>query len=106
MAPTEEILSIAPDIIRSYGLSFLLLPLNVFSTYYFQAIMKPFASFVVSVSRGALISGILIYMLPAVAGANTIWLAMPLTELAVAAYVITMMAKYTKRLPKGGSRSQ
>lgn len=106
MAPTEEILSIAPDIIRSYGLSFLLLPLNVFSTYYFQAIMKPFASFVVSVSRGALISGILIYMLPAVAGADTIWLAMPLTELAVAAYVITMMAKYTKRLPKGGSRSQ
>lgn len=100
MTPTEEILAIAPNIIRSYGLSFLLLPLNIFSTYYFQAIMKPLASFVVSVSRGALVSGILIYMLPAIAEADTIWLAMPLTELIVAAYVISMMTRYTRRLPK------
>ena len=105
MTPTEEILAIAPGIIRSYGLSFLLLPLNVFSTYYFQAIMKPFTSFMVSVSRGALISGILICALPAIAEANTIWLAMPLTELLVAVYVIAMMTNYTKRLPKEGNRT-
>jgi len=105
MTPTEEILAIAPGIIRSYGLSFLLLPLNVFSTYYFQAIMKPFTSFMVSVSRGALISGILICVLPAIAEANTIWLAMPLTELLVAIYVIAMMTNYTKRLPKEGNRT-
>ncbi len=106
MTPTEEILAIAPGIIRSYGLSFLLLPLNVFSTYYFQAIMEPFTSFVVSVSRGALISGILICALPAIAGADMIWLAMPLTELFVAVYVVTMMANYTKRLPDGGGFAQ
>ena len=41
MTPTEEILAIAPGIIRSYGISFLLLPFNIFSTYYFQALMKP-----------------------------------------------------------------
>ena len=105
MTPTEEILAIAPGIIRSYGLSFLLLPLNVFSTYYFQAIMKPFTSFMVSVSRGALISGILICALPAIAEANTIWLAMPLTELLVAIYVIAIMTNYTKRLPKEGNRT-
>lgn len=35
------ILAIAPAIIRRYALSFLLLPFNIFSTYYFQAIMKP-----------------------------------------------------------------
>ncbi len=105
MTPTEEILAIAPGIIRSYGLSFLLLPLNVFSTYYFQAIMKPFTSFMVSVSRGALISGILICVLPAIAEANTIWLAMPLTELLVAIYVIAIMTNYTKRLPKEGNRT-
>ncbi|MFR5071033.1 MAG: MATE family efflux transporter [Bianqueaceae bacterium] len=40
MAPTDGILEIAPAIIRSYGISFLLLPLNIFSTYYFQALMK------------------------------------------------------------------
>lgn len=100
MTPTKEILAIAPSIICTYGLSFLLLPLNVFSTYYFQALMKPFASFAVSVSRGALISGLLIYALPAIAGADAIWFSMPLTELIVAICVIALMAKYTAQLPK------
>ncbi|MDO4941722.1 MAG: MATE family efflux transporter [Lachnospiraceae bacterium] len=100
MTPTEEILAIAPAIIRSYGISFLLLPLNIFSTYYFQALMKPSTSFIVSVSRGALISGILIYLLPAIAGANAIWFSMPLTECIVAVYVIIMIVRYTKQLPK------
>lgn len=96
MTPTEEILAIAPGIIRSYGISFLLLPFNIFSTYYFQALMRPKTSFVVSVSRGAVISGILISILPAVAGANAIWFAMPITELLVAIYVTMRMAQYTK----------
>ena len=100
MTPTENILAIAPNIIRSYGISFILLPLNIFSTYYFQALMKPATSFAVSVSRGALISGIFIYLLPAIAGADAIWFSMPLTELIVAFYVIAMIIKYTKQLPK------
>ena len=41
MKPTEEVLQIAPSIMRCYGISFLLLPLNIFSTYYFQSLMKP-----------------------------------------------------------------
>ena len=57
MSPTPEILEMAPAIIRTYALSFLLLPFNIFSTYYFQAIMKPKAAFVVSVARGLVISG-------------------------------------------------
>ena len=52
MKPTTEILEMAPAIIRCYGLSFILLPLNIFSTYYFQALMKPKAAFIVSVARG------------------------------------------------------
>ena len=52
MTPTREILTMAPAIIRScYGL-FLLLPFNIFSTYYFQALLKPKASFIVSVAKG------------------------------------------------------
>lgn len=98
MTPTESILKIAPSIIRSYGLSFLLLPLNIFSTYYFQAIMKPTTSFVVSVARGAVISGILIMVLPAIAPAESIWFAMPITELIVTIYVVIMMVRYTKKL--------
>lgn len=98
MTPTEEILTIAPNIVRSYGLSFLLLPFNIFSTYYFQALMKPSASFLVSVGRGAVISGILIYLLPAVAGANAIWFAMPVTELIVAIAVVAAMIRYSRQL--------
>lgn len=96
MTPTQEVLQIAPTIIRCYGLSFLLLPFNIFSTYYFQAIMKPAYAFTVSVSRGLIISGILIFLLPAAAGANTLWFAMPLTELLVAVYVAVMIMRSTK----------
>lgn len=98
MTPTDSILEIAPEIIRSYSISYLLLPLNIFSTYYFQAIMKPATSFVVSVARGAVISGILIMVLPAIAPAASIWLAMPITELLVAVYVALMIRRYTKAL--------
>ena len=98
MTPTENILKIAPAIIRSYSISFLLLPFNIFSTYYFQALMKPKASFIVSVGRGAVISGILIYLLPAALGADAIWFAMPITELIVAVYVVIKMVHYTKQL--------
>lgn len=97
MQPTEAILAISPAIIRRYGISFLLLPLNIFSTYFFQALLKPRTSFVVSVCRGAIISGVLIYLLPAVAGANSIWFAMPITEAITCIYVVWMMIHTTKR---------
>ena len=96
MSPTENILRIAPDIIRRYGISFLLLPFNIFSTYYFQAIMKPSTAFAVSVGRGAVLSGVLIYLLPLIAGADSIWFAMPITELVVAVFVAVMMCRYQK----------
>lgn len=98
MTPTQEILTIAPGIIRGYGISFLMLPFNIFSTYYFQALMRPRISLVVSVSRGAVISGILICVLPAVIGADAIWFAMTVTELLVAVYVTIRMIQCTKTI--------
>ena len=98
MTPTAEVLEIAPTIFMCYGLSFLLLPLNIFSTYYFQALMKPKAAFIASVARGLVVSGVLIYLLPAVFSGNAIWFAMPVTEVIVAFYVIHEMIKYTKQL--------
>ena len=88
---------IATDIIRRYGISFILLPFNIFSTYYFQAMMKPSTAFVVSVGRGAVISGVLIFLLPVMVGANSIWFAMPITELIVAVFVAVMMRRYQKQ---------
>ena len=101
MDSTPVILEMAPAIIRTYALSFLLLPFNIFSTYYFQAIMKPAAAFVVSVGRGLVISGILIMLLPILTGADSLWFAMPITELIIMVYALTTMRKYTKALPGG-----
>ena len=55
-------------------------------------------SFLVSVSRGAVLSGILICLLPAAAGADSIWFAMPITETAVAAFVIFRILRDITRL--------
>ena len=98
MAPTPEILAMAPAVIRAYSISFLLLPFNIFSAYYFQAVMKPKAAFVVSVARGLVISGILILVLPVLTGADSLWFAMPVTEFVVAVYAAVTVRKYTKAL--------
>lgn len=99
MNPTAEVLAVGPSILRAYGISFLLLPFNIFSTYYFQSLMKPRASFFVSVFRGVLLSGLLIWLLPLLMGAGALWFAMPVTELLVAAAVVYLIVKYTKELP-------
>ena len=95
MSPTEAVLDIAPGIMRCYTLSFLLLPFNIFSTYYFQALMRPQASFVVAVGRGLVISGLLIVLLPRMFTPSAIWLAMPITEIIVAVFAAFMIRKYT-----------
>ncbi len=95
MTPTDEILNQAPLIVRTYAVSFLLLPFNIFSTYYFQAIMKSKTSFVISIARGLVISGALILILPSLFTPNFIWWAMPITELIVAIYVVISMKKTT-----------
>lgn len=98
MSPTDEILAIAPAIIRTYALSFVLLPFNIYSTYYFQAIMKSRISMTVSVMRGLVISGALILTLPLFLPSSSLWLSMPLTELITALYTAVEMKKYTSRL--------
>lgn len=98
MDPTENVLRIAPEIIRTYGLSFLILPLNVFATFYFQSVMQPKFAFAVSAARGCIVSGIFITLLPAVFGADAIWFAMPLTELIIMAAVIFMMKSTEKNI--------
>lgn len=100
MKPTEAILLIAPGIIRKYGLSFIFLPFNILSTYYFQSVMKSKAAFWVSVLRGLIISGALIMLLPVIAGGDAIWFAMPVTELIIAFMAGYMILKYIKELSK------
>ncbi len=98
MNPTENVLRIAPEIIRTYSLSFILLPLNIFATYYFQAIVRPKAAFMISVLRGLILSGALILVLPKFFGGESIWYAMPITEVLISILAIFFMFRYTRKL--------
>lgn len=97
MKPSAAILEIAPGIISTYGLPFLLLPLNIFSTYYFQALMEAKMSMIISCLRGIVLSGLLILALPLIAP-QAIWLSMPITELLTAFLVVFEMRKSRQEL--------
>ena len=98
MNPTPSVAAIAPGILRAYGISYILLPFNLFATYYFQALMKPNISMIASLARGAVISGAMILLLPAALGANSIWYAMLITEILVAVYGAYCMMRCTRHL--------
>lgn len=73
------------------------MPFNIFSTYYFQAIVKNGISFIISIARGLVISGILLFVLPLI-NSNALWLTMPLTKLIIAIYDIIMMNKFNNKI--------
>lgn len=95
----QEILDLGRPIIRTYGLSFLLLPFNIFSTYYFQALLKAKVAFKVSILRGLVISGLLILSLPEVSP-NLIRMAMPITEALVAVFAGRKIKVFTGELER------
>ncbi len=98
MNPTPSVMEIAPGILRMYGLSYLLLPFNIFATYYFQAIMKSNISVIASLARGLVISGATIMLFPIIFGADSIWFAMLVTELLVAAFGVYYMVRSKSEL--------
>ena len=98
MTPTPQVLSIAPGILCAYGSSFVLLPFNIFATYYFQAMMKPQLSLAASVARSIVVSGAMILLLPLIAGADSLWYAMLITEILVAAFGGYYTVKITKSI--------
>ena len=98
MNPTPAVMEIAPGILRAFGTSYILLPFNLFATYYFQSVMKADVSMIASVARGTVISGGLILLLPMIAGAGSIWYAMLITETLVAVYGGYHMVKCTRTL--------
>lgn len=96
MNATAEVSLMAPAIMRTYAFAFLLLVFNVFCTYYFQSVARPGISMSISLLRGILINGLLIYLLPVLFGAEAIWLAIPISETVVGLYTICMIMKTIK----------
>lgn len=93
MDVTPEVLVAAPGIIRPFFLLFLFLGITVLATYHLQSIMHARMSMMVAVLRSVVISGLLIYILPLFVGVWGVWIAMPISELIVAAVALV----YIKR---------
>lgn len=105
MDPTEEVLAIGPGYMRSYFLAFVFMLFNIYATYYLQAVMRPWLSVVVSLSRSLILSGGLILILPPLAGAWTVWWVMPIAEgvTAVIAAVILILCLSGKLKERDGA---
>ncbi|MDR2797683.1 MAG: hypothetical protein LBB80_05005, partial [Treponema sp.] len=81
MRPTGEILRVGPEIVRIYAFAYLLMGMNIIGSYYLQALKQSKNALIISLLRGFFIYLILVFLLPAMAGFNAIWLTMPVTEL-------------------------
>lgn len=92
MKPNDNVLLIAPAIIRAYSLAFIFLPFNVFSAYFFQSTMHPYLSLAVAALRGLIISVPLLFILPLIMP-ELIWYAIPLTETVISFIVTFFMLK-------------
>ena len=57
-------------------------------------------AFVVSVAQGLVVSGALILLLPSLVGTDSLWFAMPITELLAAVYAALAIRSFTVALPK------
>lgn len=88
MDVTPEVLMVAPGIIRPFFLLFLFLGITVLATYHLQSIMHGRMSMMIAVLRSVVISGLLIYVLPLFVGILGVWVAMPISELVVAAIAL------------------
>lgn len=84
LEPTEEILAMAVVAIRLYFLSFIASDWNIMCGTYFQAVVKPKLSLMVTLLRGVILNSVLVLVLPAFLGVNGIWLAVTVSEFVTA----------------------
>ena len=94
MDTTEEVVRLAVPLLRQYFICMLFMPLNVFATFCLQAVMKIKPTLVVSVLRGVVLCAVLVYLLPVIFGAGSIWYVMLITEAVTAAVAVYYMRKH------------
>ena len=95
---TDSVLAIGPHIIIIYSLSFLPMAVNINLVFFLQSVLAPVPALVFSLSRGVVISLVLLYVLPAFMGMDGILWAM------VAAEVLTIAGAlpYTLHMREAG----
>ena len=96
MDATPEIVELAHIAVRPYSVIFLFLALNVVSTYYLQSTLQDKKATTISLLRGLIVSGIMIFLLPALLGEGAIWWAMPVAEILVCGISVTLLFQKEK----------
>lgn len=86
--PSKEVLELAPMAIQMYFISFILMVPNIFYSNYFQSTLQPIYALIICVLRGLVLSGVLVYILPAILGVKGIWLTMIFVESITLAVII------------------
>ena len=80
VVPTEQVLELGIPALHIYFSAFLLMGFNIFYCNYFQAIVLPRAAFLICLLRGLILNIGLVFLLPAIWGANAIWFVIPAVE--------------------------
>lgn len=93
LEPTEEILSMAVPAIHLYFLSFVAGEWNIMYGTYFQSVVRPRLSLLITLLRGVVLNSVLVIILPAVLGVNGIWLAVTVSEFITAAVVFFLVRR-------------
>ncbi len=93
---TPEVLAAAPGIMRPFFPLFLFLGITVLSTYYLQSNMHGSMSMVIAMLRSILISGPMIFILPLIWDINGVWIALPASEMIVAAIALLYISGHSR----------
>ena len=93
LVPTEQIIAMAVPAIKLYFVSFVISEWNIICGTYFQAIVKPKLSLMITVMRGVVLNSILVFVLPAMFGVSGIWVVVTVSEAMTAITVLYFMRK-------------
>lgn len=104
LEPTEEILSMAVPAIHLYFLSFVAGEWNIMYGTYFQSVVRPRLSLLITLLRGVVLNSVLVILLPAVLGVNGIWLAVTVSEFITAAVVFFLVRREDRARQGSDSR--
>ena len=91
LVPTEQIIAMAVPAIKLYFISFVISEWNILCGTYFQAIVKPKLSLMVTLLRGVILNSILVFVLPAMFGVNGIWMVVTVSEIVTAIVVLKLI---------------
>lgn len=91
--PSAEVLAMAVPAIRLYAVAFLASEWNIMCGTYFQSIVKPKYSLLITLLRGVILNSVLVFGLSAAFGVKGIWVTVTVSEFITAAAAWKIMKK-------------